>query len=171
MGPEHPDIVRQAADTVAQVRTLWRELFRNPFSEAQEHGLTGPQVTLLATLVSRGPMALTELSRALGMSHSTASGIVDRLQARGLIERTQDPDDRRRSVLRVTERVRQYVGKLELGPSGRVASALARGTAAERRMIRDAFATLARLLEQEGGKSAAAERPGARRRASPPRER
>jgi hypothetical protein len=55
---------------------LWRTLFRNPFAEAEESGLTGPQVTVIATLVTRGPMMLTELSRTLGMSHSTASGIV-----------------------------------------------------------------------------------------------
>jgi len=62
-------------------------------------------------------------------------------------ERSEDPDDRLRTVIRVTEKVSGYVTNLELGPAGRVASALARGTPAERRAILDAFVTLRCLLD------------------------
>jgi MarR family transcriptional regulator, organic hydroperoxide resistance regulator len=165
LGPQHPEIRRQAEETLTHVRELWRDLFRNPFADVEKHGMTGPQVMLIASLVSHGPMSLTDLSRRLGTSHSTASGIVDRLQARGLLERSPDPDDRRRTVIGVTEKVSGYVTKLELGPAGRVASALARGTPAERRAIRDAFGTLRRLLEGTGGGEPAP--PGVRKRARP----
>jgi DNA-binding MarR family transcriptional regulator len=67
--------------------------------------MTGPQITVMACLVSRGPMTLTELSRWLGMSHSSASGIVDRLQVRGLLRRTEGATDRRRTSIEVTEAV------------------------------------------------------------------
>ena len=84
-----PALVREAEETLALIRVLWRDLFRNPFAEAEASDVTGPQVSLMAALVSRGPMALTELSRTLGTSHSTASGIVDRLAARGLVHRAR----------------------------------------------------------------------------------
>jgi len=111
-----PDLIREAEETLSHIRALWRDLFRNPFDEAEESGLTGPQVNLMTCLVSRGAMTLTELSRALTMSHSTASGIVDRLQSRGLLRRSPDAADRRRTRIAVTDKVTRYVRQLEAGP-------------------------------------------------------
>jgi len=98
--------------------------------------MTGPQVTVMASRVSRGPITLTELSRTLGMSHSTASGIVDRLQARGLVRRAEDAADRRRTSIEVTEAVRRYVRELEVGPSGRLMGVLAAATPTQRVAIK-----------------------------------
>src|SRR4030095_13182690 len=80
-----PSWQREADDILATVRALWKDLLRNPIEDAARHGMTGPQVTVMTCLVTRDPMTLTELSRTLGMSHSSASGIVDRLQACGLL--------------------------------------------------------------------------------------
>ena len=132
---------------LAEIRTLWRDLFRNPFDEAKESGLTGPQVGVMACLVTRGPMTLTELSRTLNMSHSTASGIVDRLQQRGLLERRDDTADRRRTPIAVTDRVSQYVRQLEAGPAGRLVLALEKATPAQRRVITKGMKTLRTLLD------------------------
>ena len=133
---------------LADIKTLWRDLFRNPFDEAKESGLTGPQVTVLACLVTRGPMALTELSRTLSMSHSTASGIVDRLQQRGLLQRRDDAADRRRTAIVVTDSVTQYVRQLEAGPAGRLVAALERATPDQRRIITKGVKTLRKLLDE-----------------------
>jgi DNA-binding MarR family transcriptional regulator len=146
MGRRQPSIAAQAEEIVALVRALRRDLLRNPAEDAESAGLTGPQVSVMACLVSRGPTTLTELSRTLGLSHSTASGIVDRLQVRGLVRRTRDADDRRRTRLLVTDKVTRYVQELQAGPSGRLASALARATPGERAAVRRGLKLLARLL-------------------------
>jgi DNA-binding MarR family transcriptional regulator len=139
-------LVRQADEILATVRTLRRDLLRNPYADAEQHGMTGPQITVMACLVSKGPMTLTELSRALGMSHSSASGIVDRLQARGLLRRTEDAVDRRRTSIAVTEAVQRYVRELEAGPSGRLVEALAKATPAQRAAIKKGLELLCHLL-------------------------
>jgi DNA-binding MarR family transcriptional regulator len=108
--------------------------------------MTGPQVTVMACLVSRGPLTLTELSRTLGMSHSTASGIVDRLQSRGLVRRAEDAADRRRTSIEVTEAVRRYVRELEEGPSGRLVRVLAAATPTQRAAIKKGLTLLCDLL-------------------------
>lgn len=141
-----PALLRQADEILATVRALWRDLLRNPYADAEQHGMTGPQITVMACLVSRGPMTLTELSRSLGMSHSSASGIVDRLQARGLLRRTEDASDRRRMSIEVTEAVQRYVRELEAGPSGRLVEALASATPPERATIKKGLELLCRLL-------------------------
>lgn len=141
-----PALVRQAEDILATVRTLWKDLLRNPFADAEQSGITGPQITVMASLVTKGPMTLTELSRSLGMSHSTASGIVDRLQHRGLLRRTEDAVDRRRTSIAVTEGVNRYVRELEAGPAGRLAEGLANATPAQRAVIKKGLQLLCDLL-------------------------
>jgi DNA-binding MarR family transcriptional regulator len=145
-----PALIREAEETLSHIRALWRDLSRNPAAEAAESGLTGPQVNLIACLVTRGPMMLTELSRTLGMSHSTASGIVDRLQSRGLLRRSRDAVDGRRTAIAVTDKVSRYVRELEAGPAGRLAAALAAAGGDERRAVRKGLRTLRTILDRTG---------------------
>lgn len=146
MSRREPTLNVQAEEIVALVRALRRDLLRNPTEDAEREGLTGPQVSVMACLVGKGPTTLTEVSRTLGMSHSTASGIVDRLQARGLIRRTQDPDDQRRTRIVVTDKVARYVQDLQAGPTSRLATALAKATPGERDSIRKGLKLLSALL-------------------------
>jgi DNA-binding MarR family transcriptional regulator len=150
MGRREPAIAALAEEILALVRALRRDLLRNPAEDAERFGLTGPQVSVMACLVGKGPTTLTEVSRALGISHSTASGIVDRLQARGLVRRTQDADDRRRTRIVVTDKVTRYVRDLQLGPAGRLATALARARGVQRRDIKNGLRLLSDLLRSNG---------------------
>lgn len=58
----------------------------------------------LATLeeLSRHAIGPAALARHLSVSTAAATGIVDRLSGRGHVEREPDPDDRRRTQLRLT---------------------------------------------------------------------
>ncbi len=51
----HAGLARDADAILGQLRTLRRALLRNPYADAAAHGLTGPQVTVMALLVSKGP--------------------------------------------------------------------------------------------------------------------
>lgn len=145
-----PALVREAEEALALIDSLRRDLFRSPFEEAKAAGLTGPQVRLLAGLVQRGAMTLTELSRTLGMTHSTASGIVDRLEARGLVRRRPHATDGRRTAITVTDLVNSYVRELEAGPASQLVIALADATPNQRRVISRGLATLRQLLDGRG---------------------
>ena len=56
-------------------------------------GLTAPQATLL-TLLSE-PMSMRQFAELMGCDASNVTGIVDRLEAKGMVMRTADPGDRR----------------------------------------------------------------------------
>jgi DNA-binding MarR family transcriptional regulator len=142
-----PALVADTEEILAHVRALRRDLFRNPVTDAERSRLTGPQVIVMACLANGGPMTLTELSRQLGMSHSTASGIVDRLQARGFVRRIQDAADRRRTQIVVTEIVNDYVRELEEGPAGRLAAALGTASVEQRRAIKEGLVLLRELVQ------------------------
>ncbi len=66
------------------------------------YGLTSPQLFVLRELSRRGEATGGELARAACLSHATITGILDRLERRGLVRRTRSDQDRRRVTARVT---------------------------------------------------------------------
>jgi DNA-binding MarR family transcriptional regulator len=71
---------------------------------AAAHDLSVTQMRVLARLhAGPPPQALTsELARELGVSGPTVSDALGALRRKGLVERSADPADRRRQVLRLT---------------------------------------------------------------------
>jgi DNA-binding MarR family transcriptional regulator len=141
-----PDLRIQAQEIVGHIRALRRGLLCTSAEDMARSGLTGPQVSVMAHLVMNGPATVTELARELDASHSTVSGIVDRLQTRGLVQRVQDEADRRYTRICVTEKVDRYVQDMEVGPFGRLATALGNATGEQRRTIHDGLTLLRELL-------------------------
>jgi DNA-binding MarR family transcriptional regulator len=66
------------------------------------HGLTAPQRWALWALAKGGPMALKDLAATMHLDPSTVVGVVDRLEAKGLVTRGKDAVDRRRVRLSLT---------------------------------------------------------------------
>jgi DNA-binding MarR family transcriptional regulator len=67
-------------------------------------GVTGPQ-RLVIRIVSRFPgMPAGVIAELLHVHPSTLTGILKRLERQGLIRRRQDPKDRRRTFIGVTEK-------------------------------------------------------------------
>jgi DNA-binding MarR family transcriptional regulator len=65
------------------------------FKQLKEFELTSPQLFILMELFSEQPRMLGNLAKAVDLSNSTVSGIIDRLELKGLIERKRDDNDRR----------------------------------------------------------------------------
>ncbi|MEU4964223.1 MarR family winged helix-turn-helix transcriptional regulator [Streptomyces smyrnaeus] len=102
---------------------------------AAEHALTGAQARVL-TLLAREPAPMRQLARHLKCEPSNVTGIVDRLESRGLVERRPDPADRRVKIAAATEEGRATAARLrgELDFAGEPLQGL---TLAERRLLRD----------------------------------
>ncbi|MGA5900049.1 MarR family winged helix-turn-helix transcriptional regulator [Streptomyces venetus] len=77
--------------------------FHEDYEEAAaDHALTGAQARLLSLLCLE-PLPMRRLAQRLKCEPSNVTGIVDRLEARGLVERQSDPADRRVKVAVATE--------------------------------------------------------------------
>jgi DNA-binding MarR family transcriptional regulator len=57
--------------------------------------LTAPQLVCLGTIVEHGPLTVSGIAQRVYLSPSTVVGILDRLEARGLVARERDTNDRR----------------------------------------------------------------------------
>jgi DNA-binding MarR family transcriptional regulator len=75
---------------------------------ASRTGLTPSEIVALEHLI-RGPIGPAEVARLLGVTTAAATGIVDRLAARGHVERRPHETDRRRTELVITDSAREDV--------------------------------------------------------------
>lgn len=66
-------------------------------------GLTGPQLVLLKEIQKSEEVTPGELARAMNLSNATVTGIVSRLESRGMILRRRSNEDRRRVLLELRE--------------------------------------------------------------------
>ncbi|HEY0812816.1 MAG TPA: MarR family transcriptional regulator [Pseudonocardia sp.] len=66
-------------------------------------GLSLVAASTLATLERRGPARITELAEAQNVTQPAMTGLVGRLAAQGLVERSPDRDDRRGVLVAVTQ--------------------------------------------------------------------
>ncbi len=66
------------------------------------HGITGPQLMVLREADRSGPIAVSTLAERANLSHATVTGILDRLEKRGLAVRVASDMDRRKRVVQVT---------------------------------------------------------------------
>src|SRR5215831_18013029 len=83
--------LRQLALELEQHLTAIRQQIRRPVeAEFARGGLTGPQRSVMEALFKSDGRSLKELTAQVGLAHSTVSGIVDRLEKRGLIERRSE---------------------------------------------------------------------------------
>ncbi|HEY6379338.1 MAG TPA: MarR family winged helix-turn-helix transcriptional regulator [Candidatus Dormibacteraeota bacterium] len=115
----------------------------------------------LSHVMAGGPMTVTALGARLGVALSTASLMVAELSRAGLLERVEDDDDRRRTIVRVApQRLAACDSFLNrrLGPLRRT---LARLTPAERAAFARGLDVLTEELSAAGPAGADSAAPGA----------
>lgn len=114
-------------------------------------GVTAPQ-RLVLLIVGRFPLATAgEVATVLHLHPSTLTGILKRLEERGLVARLADPADGRRVLLRLTAKGRR-VNRLSDGTvEAAVRRALEKLPASTVKAVRDAALTLSGELEKLGG--------------------
>ncbi|HEX7542158.1 MAG TPA: MarR family transcriptional regulator [Anaerolineales bacterium] len=74
-------------------------------------GLSFSQINILMRLVHGESIGVSEIGEQLGVTNAAASQAVDRLVQLGLIERTEDPEDRRAKRLALTQKGHDLIDK------------------------------------------------------------
>jgi DNA-binding MarR family transcriptional regulator len=76
-------------------------------------GLSMAQLNILYTLQRNGEMPMSRLAELLNVSLSSATGLIDRIEERGFVERTRVPEDRRVVKIRVTPEGLRMLGEID----------------------------------------------------------
>jgi DNA-binding MarR family transcriptional regulator len=104
------EALHKLAQEVDQHLSVIRQRLREPLeTEFARGGLTGPQRMVMQALVQSEGLSLKQLSAQVSLAHSTVSGIVDRLQARGMVVRSRDEADGRATVIAPSGPVRDFL--------------------------------------------------------------
>ncbi len=86
-------------------RIMW--FIRFHMRRNRQNGLSVPQFRTLAQLASFGSVSVSCVAENLGCSLPTASRMIDKLVASGLVDRTQCPENRRKVSLALTPKGRE----------------------------------------------------------------
>ncbi|MER7987920.1 MarR family transcriptional regulator [Streptomyces noursei] len=102
------ETVEEVAAAVMTASRLFVALSARALAET-EPALTLPQLRTLVVLHGEGPVKLAALASGLDVNPSTAMRMVDKLEARGLVDRQMNPDNRREVILALKPHGRRLV--------------------------------------------------------------
>jgi DNA-binding MarR family transcriptional regulator len=125
-------------DTVIRLMRRHAELLQSAI-DPEEHPLfelSMAQFRTLLTIDHAQPATISELARRMGVGLPAASHLVDRLVTAGLVERAEDPGDRRRTITRLSSSGQALVDRFKHGPLHAVRAALGRLDAVTLRSLR-----------------------------------
>ncbi len=89
-------------EIVFSLRRIMRGVDLHSRSLTQSSGLTWPQLAILRTARRLGPSSVTALAKAVRLSQGAITGVLQRLERAGHIERRRNEVDRRAFVIAIT---------------------------------------------------------------------
>jgi DNA-binding MarR family transcriptional regulator len=107
--------VHEAAKTLLEL--AWWVQRRGPMRAGFEP-LPATERVILGYLEGNERSSVTEVGAALDIKPSNVSAAVRELGARGLVERVADPDDKRKSLLSLTDEARRNKGSIDAAVTG-----------------------------------------------------
>lgn len=141
------------ADIIAELAIAGRELRCIGSQRLVQRGLSVGSFHLTSMLERHGPLSMTRIAELVDVSLPTATGIVDRLEERGLVERIRVPDDRRLVLVQLTEGGRQALRDVDFLKEAFLEKVLTRlepsNLVALSEVLRDARRVVAELAETE----------------------
>jgi len=139
-------LAREIDQHLSVVRQRLREPLEAEFAKGE---VTGPQRIVMQALVQSDGLSLKQLSAEVSLAHSTVSGIIDRLQAKGMVDRRRDDVDGRATIITASAEVREFLTnrmpELAMSP---LLAALRTATPAEHATVVRGLRKLRALIER-----------------------
>ena len=131
----------------------WMDIFmhrsmRGWWRYAKSTGLSMPQFSILMQLHHKGPCGMSGISEGYDITPAATSQLVDKLVHSGLIQRVEDPSDRRAKLLNLTDKGRDFILRGVEERYRWVEELAARLSADERAQISDALNMMTRAAQE-----------------------
>ena len=97
------------------VMFLQRGLVQHLSQELSHGQISFPQFFLLGHISSGGPLSMSTIAEKMSHTTAAATGLVDRLEKLGYVQRTHDVRDRRKVLVKITEKGKSLVGMIRQG--------------------------------------------------------
>jgi len=120
--PQTDSSVRHVDDLADFLMMAQRSCFLDLSRDLNKGRVSYAQLFLLGCLEKSSALTMSEIAAKMGHSTAAATGLVDRLQKLGYVDRVHAEEDRRKILVKVTSKGSQLVSKMRAG----LASSLAR---------------------------------------------
>lgn len=103
---------REISDNVlVALRQIIQAIDLNSKQLIKRVGLTGPQLVILQYISAVEEISVGEVAKNVSLSQGTVTGILERMEKRGLVVRQKDRYDKRRVLVRITESGKKLLKK------------------------------------------------------------
>lgn len=119
-----------------------REFLLNLSRELNRDNISFAQFFLLSYLATSKELTMTDIARKMGHSTAAATGLVDRLEKLGYMERTHAIDDRRKVMVRVTAKGLDLVSRLRDELQSQIADAMVETSTSDAASFMSSYGTL-----------------------------
>ena len=131
----------------------WMDVFMHRYMRGWGHyakstGLSMPQFSVLMQLHHNGACGMSAISERFEVTPAAASQLVDKLVQSGLIQRVEDPNDRRAKLLNLTDKGRDLIRQGIEERYRWVEELAGKLTAEERAQISDALNIMTRAAQE-----------------------
>jgi DNA-binding MarR family transcriptional regulator len=140
------------ADELTELPSRLRLAIARTARRLRQHAgadLSAALTAALATIERHGPLTPSELAEIEAIKRPTATRIVARLAEQGLVERAEDPHDRRSSLISATSEGRSLLRRLRGRKNAYLARRMRELDPADVAALERATAVLERILESE----------------------
>lgn len=102
-----------ASTIIADFRATMTQLKCASSERLLREGVSMAQIHIMYTVQRNGEMTMSQLADVLNVSDSNATGLVDRMEERGLVVRERVPEDRRVVVVKTTEAGERLISEVD----------------------------------------------------------
>lgn len=132
---------------VSAIRRMTRAVYLDSKKMVKNFGLSNPQCLVLKTIDVNGPSSLASLSRYLNVTPANMTGLIDRLEKKGLVTRARKEGDRRVTIVELTKQGKPMSQSVPDPIEEKLISGLKHVTPIELQQITDAFQEVVNLLD------------------------
>ena len=104
--------MREDSYILIGIHRIVKDLDRETARVSSSYGLTFPQFMVLEALLNKGSLTVGEIKEKILSSNGTIPVIINNLVKQGMVRRTKDPDDQRRSLVELTDKGRELIERV-----------------------------------------------------------
>jgi DNA-binding MarR family transcriptional regulator len=98
-------------DVLISIRRIIQSVDLHSRYLVKNFGLTGPQLIIMQEVSRQGEISISEIAKSISLGQATVTGILERLEVRGLITRRRSKSDKRKVFIKVTKACEKLLDK------------------------------------------------------------
>lgn len=141
-----PDLIKEIIHQIRRIVQA-KELYTKELEK--KYSVTAAQLNCLLALHEHGPLPPSQIGRAIMVKSSTVTGIIDRLEKKGLAERLRNSPDRRIITVQLTESGKKLADHAPPPIQQKILDGLDSLTKTDTKRILDSLSLLTQMLDAQ----------------------